>query len=229
MRRATCPGAGEGAGLARGQGGAGGFTLLEVLVAITILGIVMAGTYAAVVQTRTSIQSAEASLEASEAGYQSVALLAQLLESAYTAKQRPDLVFSGASRGRGAESADSLRFVAAAGGYFPLPGPPGDLVECHIQLLVQPDRRRLLVLEVGPASLSDPRQPAPGLVLSTELGGLDLSFWTSEGWIEDFDPAVWSGLPGAVRIRVYRDGVVSAARIVVPALAEEFEARRIAE
>jgi hypothetical protein len=90
---------------------------------------------------------------------------------------------------------------------------------------VEPDRRRLLLLEVQPASGVDPERAQPIFVLSSEISGLDLSFLTPAGWQEDYAPSSWSGLPAAVRLRIYRDGTLIAARTVQIPLAASHPAR----
>jgi prepilin-type N-terminal cleavage/methylation domain-containing protein len=204
-----------------------GFTLLEVLVAMTILAIVLAGTYATVVQTRRAIASTEGTFETADLGHQAVSLLSTLLASAYFRPERPELAFAGASRGRDAEASDQVRFTSAASQLFPQAGPLGDLIECSIELRVEPDRRRLLLLTVAPAVGVDPREPGPTFVLSTGVDGLDLSFLTPAGWTESFEPAAWTGLPRAVRIRVWIGGQMAASRTVSVPLAETHPAKRV--
>jgi prepilin-type N-terminal cleavage/methylation domain-containing protein len=208
-----------------GRGAAGGFTLLEVLVALSILAIVLVSTYATVLQTRTSIAAAEAAVEGSEVGEQAVALYAALLESAFFRPDRPDLALVGWSSGRDERAADGIRLVSAAGHVLALPGPPGDLLLCKLELRVERDGRRLLVLEAGASGPAVTEPAAAAFVLSTEIDALDLSFLTPRGWAEAYDSGVWKGLPAAVRIRVWKGGRIVAARTLSLPLAAAYPAR----
>jgi prepilin-type N-terminal cleavage/methylation domain-containing protein len=202
-----------------------GFTLLELLVALGLLALVLGGTYTTLVQTRTAVEQTHASAEAAEIGHQAVALIGPLLESTYYRPDRPDLVLRGISTGRGPESADSLRFVTTAGALLSPASRPGDPVACRLMLRTEPDRRRLLVLEIAAPAGGDPHKPPAGFVLSTEIEGLDLAYLTPQGWAEDYDPSAWSGLPLAIRIRTYSNGQLGCSRIVWVPLAEAHPAR----
>ena len=208
-----------------GRGSQQGFTLLELLVALAILAIVMTGTYVMLAQIRGAVEHTRASVQGAEVGHQAVALASALLELVHFRPDRADLALIGSSTGREGESADTLRFVTAAADLLSPAAPPGDLMACRLSLRIEPDCRRILVLEIEPPAGGDPQKPPPGFVLSTEIDGLDLAFLTPRGWAEDYDSGAWQGLPAAVRIRVYHGKELVASRIVRPALAESYPAK----
>jgi prepilin-type N-terminal cleavage/methylation domain-containing protein len=86
-----------------------GFTLLEVLVAMTILGIIMLTVYGALSRTLASKEYAEARGELYAAGRSAVLKMADDLEAALPPSPHSDVSFRGLDRG-GRQPEDAIQF-----------------------------------------------------------------------------------------------------------------------
>ncbi len=87
-----------------------GFTLLEVLVAMTILGILLMTVYGSVSRTIRSKDHAEATARMASTGREAVLRMADEIESSLSRQGAPGAVFQGVGAGTG-QPLDQLRFV----------------------------------------------------------------------------------------------------------------------
>lgn len=174
---------------ARERRGRGGFTLLEVIVALAITGLLVAAVYAAVdvavqAQERNRVVQEEARRQRNAR-----MVLSALLRSARLDPEVADPAFQGAD-GLGG---DALRFVSTLG--VPLLGhAAGETIRVHLR--AEPGRGLLL-------TLADAWRPAPtprGLVLAPDVEAIEARY-------RDPDTGVWEetwarphDLPDAVAI-----------------------------
>ncbi|MGH7558476.1 MAG: PulJ/GspJ family protein [Gemmatimonadota bacterium] len=169
--------------------GRGGFTLLEVIVALAITGLLVAAVYAAVDAASDAQERNRAVQEEARRQRNAWMVLSALLRSARVDPAVADPEFRGADTAGGAE----LRFVSALG--VPLLGyAAGETV--RVSLKVEPGQGLLL-------TLADAWRPAPtarGLVLLPRVEAIEARYREPESgvWQETWgQPA---GLPDAVAI-----------------------------
>jgi general secretion pathway protein J len=179
--------------------GAGAFTLLEILIAISIFSLVLAAIYS----TWTAIlRASKVGIEAAAVVQRSRIALSMLEESlgsaqAFSANQTY-YAFESQS-GSGA----SLSFVARLAKSFPRSGKFGDLDVRRVTFAVEdsPEGGRQLVLRQNPILMElDKDEKEHPLVIAKNVKGFDVVFWDQkkQDWIDEWTET--NSLPKVVKL-----------------------------
>ncbi len=186
-----------------------GFTLVEVLVAITVTGIVALLVYGALdtsIDARSRLEQRATRLSA-EASWKQ--LVASAVRGARPASEADEVVFL-LEDGRGAEGlpADRVSFISAGG----LPPLTSD-AEWQVTLGAAPDGVVMIARPIGVLA-PDRRIPAPAGYIGVEIrvrGGAATAAW-QDAWMQR------TTLPDAIEITFWRIGGTASAplRIALP-------------
>ena len=202
-----------------------GFTLLEVLVATAILGIVLTTVYGVLSRAIIAKNHSEERAELYAAGREAALRIADELEGALPPTAGNNVVFVGAP-GSGAAPADSVQFVAVVRREFPGAQSRGGRALVSYSLdpvqstpgLFALRRQEQLLTEPAPDETTDdsgmpapPPMPLAAYVLD-QVAGLRFRYLDpqSGGWVDHWDTAVQVApgdvpptLPGAVDVRLF--------------------------
>lgn len=182
-----------------------GFTLLEVLVASAILGIVLAALYGVFSQTLLSRSMAEERAEQARTARIALLRINEDLQSALPPTNR-EIHFLGKTRPTQKFPEDTLSFVTLTRAAVTTRTPEGDLSE--IAYAVEPDpsdiTQKRLVRRVR-FTLSPPNETADEAApLLFHVHGLRFRFFDGRQWQEEWRPEhAQSQLPQAVETTVY--------------------------
>ncbi len=191
------------------KGGTEGFTLLELLLSITILAVVAAMILGAFRVSYRAWEKGEAAVEAAgrlrsvqERIRRQLAAIVAMPGARPRGEDGPDLRFGG--------SRSALRFVSEA----PLvPGLRRDRVWVHYRVFEEADGGLRLAFHEIPQVLLDPEgdnEPAEDRFydLLTGLAAVEFEYFTSDEpdspprWVASWDPEDDTGLPRAVRMKI---------------------------
>ena len=193
------------------RAGQQGFTLLEVLVAGTILSIVLAALYGVFSQTLTSQRRAEAQATRSRAARIVLLRLGDELRASppMPASSRR---FLGELQREGRYPATALTFVSALPSMHSVPGVDGGLSTVRYRLVPEEAGavRYRLIRQVSHDIGAD-REPSDQAVgaypLISHVRGFRARFFDGREWRDEWgQDSASSQLPRAVEIRLYLDG-----------------------
>ncbi len=216
---------------------AAGFTLLEIMVATTILGIVLMSIYGVLARTLAAKNRAEERAEIYATGREAVLRVAGELESALSPCPPPRALFRGIP-GTGQGWTDAVTFEAVVPRLAGLNQNRGGRAVISYWAIPVPDRPQVLALlrqemyQPGPVAVNDqdpnatpaPAQSVPEYVLE-EMAGISFKYFdvTTGQWVNawDTEPEAQQAaadpqqppprLPGAIEVTVYladSDGAV---------------------
>ncbi len=191
----------------------GGFTLLEILVAITILGLVLVTVYGSITRVIYAKERAEERAQLASVGREAVMRIADEIESAMLPSPTSGAVFQGASGG-GAQPTDQVRFAIMSRPPFgPLGGRGGPVVVTY-SLDAVAGREPVFLLrrdevplaELPPEGEEGP-QPLSTMVLDG-VAGLRFRYWDpyKREWVGDWDstqPDYQDRLPLLVEVALF--------------------------
>lgn len=196
----------------------GGFTLLEVMVAVTILGIVLLTVYGTLTRAIYAKEYAEERAQLAAVGREAVLRIADELEGALSPAYLHEAVFQGVSAGTG-QFADQLRFVITSRPPFgPLGGSGGRVVVTYSLdaqessdkvFLLRRDEVPLTLLQNPEDTETEEEQPQPlALLVTDQVAGLRFRYLDggSRQWVEDWDSTTEEFLdriPMAVEVALY--------------------------
>lgn len=191
------------------QSAEAGFTLLELLVAITVTGLILLGAYSLLQATSEAWRRAEATVDQTRAERATFDFMARVIRSVY----RP---LGGASGGimvgqAGQETsdirADELQLVTAS---FPFPGdepPASDIWRVHF--LIAPANPTGMAEDVtaladgdGPPALWIRLEDQSARLVSQWVRGLGLRYLSGGEWVNEW-PESMRSLPQAVEITLW--------------------------
>ena len=186
-------------GVARRDGDTDGFTLIEVVLALTIFALLAGIVYGALALSRGAVTKSQASAEHNQKQRASVDLLGSYIRSAYPYRPTPQnqtIYFDGTS--------DSLTFISA---YSQALGGRG-MAKIHIAAAESDNGQKALTLEEAmPVRLNDDQGGAGQshrLVLQERVKDLRLAYLDpqaeEETWEERWDGQERRLLPRAVRL-----------------------------
>lgn len=179
----------------RSISGSGGFTLLEVLVALLLMVILsgaLYGTYFAIVKSRDRAYS---SLEPLRDVRATLDLVRREIDSAYYNKNNKRLRFIVEDRDTFGKPSSTLDLTAIT---TPLSGtvPTSDVEEVRYQP-AEKDGKLLLNREETDVYLNAKPSPYP---LMDEIEGFLVECYDGNTWVKSWDTALNNGLPQAVRV-----------------------------
>jgi len=182
-----------------------GFTLLEILVSLAVLGLILA---AAVTLLNTVTGSLGREVPAIPARLRLARLADRIkgdLESAYLPSRREDYRFTGLA---GQEGFGEIRFAACRppqGEDFPR------VYEVSYAVRTKPRQARrgpLLVTQRQETRGPDAAAAAPWYILAEEVAVFTAEFFDGREWLPAWDSEISGTLPRATRVRIeLRDGV----------------------
>lgn len=179
-----------------------GFTLLEVLIALALLGVLagaLYGTYFSLIKGR---ESAVAGMEARRELRTTLDLLRRELNSALYSRNSKRLHFSVENRDIFGKPASLLSFTALAP-----PQPGGLIVSDQLELkyeLVERDKELILARQAKDIYHSG---EAPRYPQMESIEGFLVECQNGDKWVKVWDTAINFGLPQAIRITVtVKDG-----------------------
>lgn len=137
-----------------------GFTLLEVLIAVTILGILLTTVYGAVSRTIESKEHAEATARISSTGREAVLRIADEIETSLSPIRVATSVFQGVGSGSG-QFLDQIRFAISSNPPFGPIGGTGGRILVTYYLAEQEGAPQTYLLVRSERPLPKPGQVAP--------------------------------------------------------------------
>ncbi len=183
-----------------GQGAerSGGFTLVEILIAISILAILLTSVYGIF----SSVSMARGRLEADSADYHRARVIfdrmGRELRGAYFQARDRNLVFTG---GVSDESSASLELTTTA--VSPLSQKGSGLARVRYLLVPDPEdggRSRVLMRSEQAVYDPEPIQGTEGMMrLAPGVDAMSIRFFANEQWVEKWDGTA-SGMPEMVEI-----------------------------
>jgi type II secretion system protein J len=183
------------------QSRASAFTLVEVLIALGILGIIIAAIYSS---WTAILRSSKVGLEAAASVQRSRAAVRTLEESLNSARSfAADLEYYTFLAENGAEA--SLSFVARLPESFPRSGKFGDFDVRRVTFSVEPgpESGKQLVLRQNPILMElDKDEEEHPLVLAKNVKEFSLEFWDARtgDWIDEWTTT--NQMPGLVKIKL---------------------------
>lgn len=179
-----------------------GFTLLEVLIALALLGILagaLYGTYFSLIKGR---ESAIAGMEARRELRTTLDLLRRELSSVLYSSKNKRLHFSVENRDIFGKSASVLAFTAIAS-----PQPGGQVISDQIDLkyeIVERDKQMILTRQAKDLYNSGEAARYPQM---ESIEGFLVECLNGDKWVKIWDTAINFGLPKAIRVTVtVKDG-----------------------
>lgn len=163
-----------------------GFTMIEIMVAITILSLVLAGIYS----TWTAILRASKSGQQAAAAVQRSRIILRMLEDSLTSAQ--SFVANQAYYGFMAENGDeaTLSFVARLSKSFPRSGRFGDLDLRRLTYSVEggSGTRRLVLRQVPLGMEPDEDEKEHPIVLAKDVKEFGMQFWDARmnDWVDEW-------------------------------------------
>ncbi len=181
-----------------------GFTLLEIMVACAILGLVVTALYGVFSRTLVSKRLVEERMAGVRAARIALWRIGEDLQASFPLTG--SLSFSGETRREGEFPQDSLSFVSAAHTLLTSRGSEGDL--CQIGYALMPDPRvpiqHQLVRRVQIDVHADQDASGEVAVLLSHLRGLRFRFFDGQNWLEEWGKDKTQGiLPQAVEVTLY--------------------------
>jgi len=199
----------RGAAASHGAAGGSGFTLLEILIAITILGLVLVTVYGSITRIIYAKEHAEERAQLASVGREAVMRIADEIESALLPSVANGAVFQGASGGD-TQPTDQVRFAIVSRPPFGPLGGRGGRVLVTYSLDAVPGRDRVFLLrrdEVPLAAAEESPQPISTMVLDN-VAGLRFRYWDpfKGEWVGDWDSTqrdYQDGLPLLVEVALF--------------------------
>lgn len=188
-----------------------GFTLLEILIALALLGVLagaLYGTYFSLIKGR---ESANEGMEARRELRTTLDLLRREINSAQYSKNNKRLHFSVEDRDIFGKPASVLAFTAIAG-----PDDSGQVVSDQVDLkyeILEREKKMILSRQAKDLYHAGGEDRYPQM---ESIEGFLVECQNSEKWVRSWDTAINNGLPKAVRITVtVKDGEKAAAYSVL--------------
>lgn len=179
-----------------------GFTLLEMLVAVTLMSMLAASLYASLHTAFRGRRSVEAALEPSRRA----AAALWLLGADIAAATPPTGLLAGAFQGeddadRAGYAADVLTFYALVADQL-AGAPPSPVRKIEIGLATDEDTGETLLVRRTTRNLLAPEEPEPvGEILCRRARGFDAAYYDGADWVESWDSTTQGDvLPLAVRV-----------------------------
>jgi general secretion pathway protein J len=182
-----------------------GFTLIEILIAIAILGVIMTIVYGSFIQTRKVMGAAEASVE----GYREIRAAFRLMTSDISMaflspQQKETTLFVGTDESAGGTPADNLDFTAYSHHRRDPEAKESDQTEIGYFLRKGLEEESALMRREKKRIDASPLSGGKVYEVSSNILGLDLRYRDSEGaWSDSWDSRATEGtprLPSAVEI-----------------------------
>lgn len=165
--------------MSRALAARGGFTLIEVLIAIAIFSLLMIAVYQTFDQGVRSYQTVEHSRELNETARLILDRIGDDLQSAAIFQDNPDMVLVGED-GTGARGQSADRLVFATLNHLALDpnAPESDLAEVEYRIRPDPETREPLLVRREKAYLDDDHEQGGVLsILSDKVTGLNFRYF----------------------------------------------------
>ena len=186
----------------------GGFTLMEVLIAITILAIVLAIVYGSFVQTRRVISSAEASVSELRGVRAAFNRLTRDINMAFVTKPPGSntdnpTIFVGTDDYAYGYANDSIDFTAFSNNIRKKDAKESDQMEVGYYIKRNFEGKSVLMKREKRRVDSSPLYGGKSFEISEDIVGLNFRFLEKETWLDNWDSRVSNTLiPEAVEITI---------------------------
>ncbi len=182
---------------ARGVVRGGGFTLIEITVALAILGLIATTVYLSLSGALDSIDRVRTAQEPYERGRVGRSFLASALRSTALFSGLPQDGFVAVDSSHAGIPRDELTFVA-----FAPPGAKSARIQLHLYV-ADSAGGSFLKLGVRPIALGDSLPPFTTYTLTNAVSGLDMSFLAAPAddrttWLDRWESRI--RLPNAIRV-----------------------------
>jgi general secretion pathway protein J len=181
-----------------------GFTLLEMLVAMTLMAALAGALYASLSTGFRGRRATEAALEPARRGAAALVLIGSDLECAV----RPTGLLAGEwvgeeASGEDGEPADSVLFHALTGEQSGAT-PPSPMRRVEFSLAADEEADRTVLLRRSTFNLLAPEEPEPvEQVMCRGVRSFDLAYYDGHGWRDSWDSTTAGDvLPLAVRVKL---------------------------
>jgi type II secretion system protein J len=173
-----------------------GFTLIEVMVAVAVMGIVLLVAYRSIGTTSEAVQHVSKTADIHHTARVILGRLAEELVSADWTEDSRDAVFIGVDGNEDGRPTDSLRFRSRAHVRTVADARESDLnvvgYSLHNRTLLRQEEHNLLSL----SDMTADRGEISG------VSSLNFRYWDGTGWRDDWDAVRAKGLPVAVLIEL---------------------------
>ncbi|HBB41825.1 MAG: hypothetical protein COW73_06420 [Nitrospirae bacterium CG18_big_fil_WC_8_21_14_2_50_70_55] len=185
-------------------GGERGFTLVEVMITLGLLGLVFTLVYGALWSTVGGLQRMERRGSREQAVRILLEMIDRELRSTLWLANDPRLVFVGEDAvtddGR---PADRLTWVHASHLKLHPDLPESDVAEVTYGFHATGESRYVLVKREDATPEGDPMTGGAEYLLSEELVGLDFHYYGPTGWVEEWDSRQSNSLPRLVQVSLF--------------------------
>lgn len=179
-----------------------GFTLMEVLIAIAILGIVMAIVYGSFVQTKRVIGMTEVAVDELRGVRTAFKRITLDLSMAFIVQNSENTIFIGTDDYYGGYSNDSVDFTSFANRMRNKDARESDQMEAGYYIERSYDGDSVLMKREKRRIDSNPTYGGKIYEISEEVLGLNFRYLEQGAWLDSWDSRVSKRLPEAVEITI---------------------------
>lgn len=187
-----------------------GFTLLEVLIAVSIMAGIIAVIYTSFFTTSRNVEQAEATRDASDLARTLVSKLSSDIANAYYNPAMPETVFYGKSSTvtKDEPRFDSIDLTTLTNWRRP-DTKETDLWEVGYSFQEQPDKTGMVMLRKEKRELGKdfppPLEGGTEYIITDRIDQLRLRYYNGTSWVDDWDSRTRHALPNAVEIQLVLD------------------------
>lgn len=186
-----------------------GFTLLEILISLTLLAIVLATIYQAFFGNVKTMEASRLVEERYQIGRTALDILAKEIEGAYFVSQGSPYIYFLGIDDQSVEGIprDTLHFVTTSSFTGSHGWPDGGLREVSYRIAIDPETEEAFIMRREDITVDDDKKEGGSeQILAEGIKGLDLLFINEEGnEMETWDYEQSDQLPVAVRITLFID------------------------
>lgn len=181
----------------------GGFTLVEVLIAIAILAIVLSTVYESFMQTRKAIGKTEASIEELRGVRAAFTRMMQDINMAFLVQNNDNTLFVGTDDFSESYPNDSIDFTSYSNKFRNKDVKESDQIEVGYYMKRGNEGSATLMKRIKKRIDENPGYGGDSYEISEYITGLNFRFLDQDGaWVDSWDTRVNKAMPNAVEITI---------------------------